>query len=1460
MQGSECYISGGIMNKRVLLLPVIIAISLQAFAARPVEETDSYIVDSVEDLVDILNTSQLAIQPISPPGPDLYVDVKEIPVPVDWSGFSKKITKYMTASMDEYGLPRYHLLVWEDVATRDRVIALASTGLEVARIPAPKDYYPAAYYQNLLSKGGSYSETMRWVFDPAHTATEIVLMPETLYSAYEEYEADKVVREVFAASMMMPMSMMSESYSITNPVANISSLSNQVIQIKIEWPVSFPDTLEIFGCTDLVSPDWQIICTNILTTYPDSFQWNDYASTNFMNYFYRLVNADIDTDSDRLSDAREIYIHDTLVDVMDTDGDGIWDGWEVEHNLNPKNNSDAYGDVDGDGIPNLYEFISDEDIRFYAGDIDSWVRVDTNFPGGIQGAIDAAFAGASNGFPVVLVESGIYAGSTSRNLTITNSIAVLGKPGAVIDCEGLDRGVYGSAGDWIIIDGFSILNGNHDDGAGIYVEDAVTNLMIGNISFQNCTSSGYGMIAINEMEGSAFMRNVEAVDCDGSYSIIEAYNYGGLYITDSVFRNCNGNGYIASVWDCDEVLVSNSIIEQCGLLDYSVFEFSYIVNETILEDVIISGCDAEDNLIYADSCGDVGFSRVDLQNCEAGSDAVWVQNSGDISLLGISVGACSSIGTWASTFNIGYNGNVSVLDASVLGCYAEGSVFGIYYCQDLSVSNCAIEQSISHGSFSSTLALYGQSGNVALNDILVRDCYADGNNLETFGNLNLDVQDCYIFNSESGDSTVNSYDTALFNALEIYGCIGGSSIQMGANFSMTNSIVAGCYTDTGIFYTYDCDANVVHCTFTDNDSLSHAWGNFSSTSVVRVDNSILWNNFGTSVANYTNLVNAVFNISCVEDGWLGSGTNNVQSDPSIRWDGRLSAYDSIAIDYCTNSTTSVDIDGDIRDALKDMGADEWSDTDSDGIADWWEIEYFGDTGAVSNSSLAPDGDGRMTCYEKWSLQLDPFDSDYDDDGLSDYDEDDRFNPSGIGTDPLLWDTDGDGFSDLNEFLNGMNPLEKAVPGSQDWESDADGDGLSNGYELQNLNPFRKADWDLDGLWDDVEFVVKTDPYDSDTDNDGFLDGEEYFWGYTSPTTNEGYYSVDSDGDGLLGWQELAYYTNPTNSLTDGDGFEDGEEVAWGSDPTNSASFLVSVSGNITSDEKLQGEFLVFAESEAMLRIGSSSNSTYAVTNLPNLNAYTLTVCRDSNSNGVQDVWEEWGSTNLSLNVTTTGIVIEVNHPDDDADGLPDWWEFMHCAGDIDPAGDEDFDGLSNADEYLASTDPLNPDTDGDGASDGVESAAGTSSTNNASIPASVRGLVVNDGGQTGTIYVLATESVGDWSPTNSVPVGSDGSYRLTRLSPSTSYYIRAFVDVNDNGQWDAGEDRADYASNTVIPSQDTAGINILIDSYDPANDADGDGVDDLTEALLGRDIHASGIQNDDSQATNLKVFAPAKTF
>lgn len=88
------------------------------------------------------------------------------------------------------------------------------------------------------------------------------------------------------------------------------------------------------------------------------------------------------------------------------------------------------------------------------------------------------------------------------------------------------------------------------------------------------------------------------------------------------------------------------------------------------------------------------------------------------------------------------------------------------------------------------------------------------------------------------------------------------------------------------------------------------------------------------------------------------------------------------------------------------------------------------------------------------------------------------------------------------------------------------------------------DLDGDGLTNEFEEEIGTDPMNKDTDGDGLEDGDEVNDYKTDPLNK------DSDGDTLTDYEEVkTYTTNPNNKDTDGDSLMDNEEVkTYSTDP------------------------------------------------------------------------------------------------------------------------------------------------------------------------------------------------------------------------------------------------------------------------------------------------------------------------
>jgi len=90
-----------------------------------------------------------------------------------------------------------------------------------------------------------------------------------------------------------------------------------------------------------------------------------------------------------------------------------------------------------------------------------------------------------------------------------------------------------------------------------------------------------------------------------------------------------------------------------------------------------------------------------------------------------------------------------------------------------------------------------------------------------------------------------------------------------------------------------------------------------------------------------------------------------------------------------------------------------------------------------------------------------------------------------------------------------------------------------------------VDSDADGLTDEEEDILGTDPNDTDSDDDGLEDGEEIYDYSTDPL------DADSDDDGLEDGEEIDdYSTDPNDADSDDDGYTDGEEVIAGTDPND----------------------------------------------------------------------------------------------------------------------------------------------------------------------------------------------------------------------------------------------------------------------------------------------------------------------
>lgn len=162
------------------------------------------------------------------------------------------------------------------------------------------------------------------------------------------------------------------------------------------------------------------------------------------------------------------------------------------------------------------------------------------------------------------------------------------------------------------------------------------------------------------------------------------------------------------------------------------------------------------------------------------------------------------------------------------------------------------------------------------------------------------------------------------------------------------------------------------------------------------------------------------------------------------------------------------------------------------------------------------------------------------------------------------DTDKDGLSDELEGILGTDPN----------KPDTDDDDMPDKYEVDNkLNPKvndANADLDSDGLSNIDEYNLKTLPNVRDTDGDGLSDGDEVHLHATNPLAR------DSDNDKMSDGYEVRFHLDPgmddANIDSDGDGYFNIEEYNANVDPKDKLDYP-DKSLDVQITEPLQGKLI-----------------------------------------------------------------------------------------------------------------------------------------------------------------------------------------------------------------------------------------------------------------------------------------------
>ena len=454
-----------------------------------------------------------------------------------------------------------------------------------------------------------------------------------------------------------------------------------------------------------------------------------------------------------------------------------------------------------------------------------------------------------------------------------------------------------------------------------------------------------------------------------------------------------------------------------------------------------------------------------------------------------------------------------------------------------------------------------------------------------------------------------------------------------------------------------------------------------------------------------------------------------------------------------------------------------NDTDNDQMLDGWEVFYNLNPIDPNDANSDKDNDGfdfdkngtiwrdeKYTNLEEFNNGTNPINNDTDIDGIIDgweiwY----NLNPN----DPIDADLDNDNdgydfdnnkiinqtekFTNLEEFLNKTNP------NNNDTDNDEMIDGWEVGYSLNpNYPDDANDDNDTDGFDFDnnkiinqtekftnlEEFINGTKPNNIDTDEDGMIDGWEYWFGLNPNDLNDALWDLDNDGFDFNGdddvnenerftnLEEFLNMTNPKNNDTDNDGMIDGWEVGYELNP--------NYPGDANDDNDTDG--FDFDRN-------GNINQTEKYTNLEEYKIDTNPKNDDTDNDEIIDGWENWYGLNpndendaiqdldndgfdfdndtfidQAEKYTNIEEFVENTNPnkkDTDEDGMIDGWEvgyFLNPIYSQDANEDNDTDGFdfdrngtiwgnekyTNLEEYQKGTNPTDNDTDNDGIIDGWE--------------------------------------------------------------------------------------------------------------------------------------------------------------
>ncbi len=489
--------------------------------------------------------------------------------------------------------------------------------------------------------------------------------------------------------------------------------------------------------------------------------------------------------------------------------------------------------------------------------------------------------------------------------------------------------------------------------------------------------------------------------------------------------------------------------------------------------------------------------------------------------------------------------------------------------------------------------------------------------------------------------------------------------------------------------------------------------------------------------------------------------------------GRIStteAIDTIAFHkYNANGPIYID-DIFFSDGAQNL-TDPTVDADADGLPDAWELAWFPNL-AATDGTTSSDADALTDAQEYLAY-----------------------------SNPTVADTDGDGLDDDDELANNANPI----------SPDTDGDGLQDGAEVNTHTTAPDTyDSDGDGVSDGLEVTAGTSPTNG-TDTPGF--GGSGSWSVTfkeaAATTINTLALADALFSGAIAERAPANppvvltgtYPNLNFSVS-----TTGAANGYTNPDANNFRFAGNLAMPVPDPAQLQGYTLCNCAIKGTAVLLAQQAGTYTFNSVTD-DGSRLTIDGEvvDNNDKPQGVVDRFVQAPLERGFHTVeyftfqgggGFAQELSAyvvaaprtdlgdirdwklvpaadltTDADTNGLPDEWESFYGVA-SGPAGDDDADTLTNADELAQLSDPTVADTDGDGVTDAAEFAAGSNPR-----VADSDGDGVPDGTEQalGTSLVLTDTDADGFSDGQEVAAGSSP----TNAAEGPDTYVQTFDSFAD---------------------------------------------------------------------------------